>query len=66
MAEAVSKSGLLKVATGIEELDKQTVLDICACLTGTHELSEEQEHDYLHDITTGLFSSDILKPPRQY
>ena len=61
VAEAVSKSGLLKVVSDIEEVDKQAVLDVCACLTGTHELSEEQEHDYLHDITTGLFSSDILK-----
>ena len=61
VAKAVSKSGLLQVASGIEEVDKQTILDVCACLTGMHELSEEPEHDYLHDITTGLFSSDILK-----
>ena len=61
VAEATSKSGLLQVASGIEELDKQTILDICACLNGTHELSAEAEHDYLHDIVEGLFSSDILK-----
>lgn len=61
VAQAVVKSGLLEVATNIEEFNKQAVTDIAACLNGTHELSAENEHDYLHDITENLFTSQLLK-----
>ena len=61
LAEAVCKSGLLQVVSEAQEFNKDVMLDVASCLKGTHELSQVQEHDYLHDITENLFSSTILR-----